>query len=158
MARRNRNAENPVRAATLRKWYDRAWWLGVHVYGYVVLGVKGALSPQALPMAQFVVYLVIAVVTIGCYIVLQLSSPGQLDKRPMLAPVQTASPKEAGSPPPVAPEDGDDTELLADGLENGHARDSADLHFCNECHVFQPLRTKHWCELWLYCWMLFCLD
>ncbi|KAE8901439.1 hypothetical protein PF005_g11848 [Phytophthora fragariae] len=140
---RNRNAENPLRAATLRKWYARAWWVGVHVYGYVVLGVKGALSLQALPMAQFVVYLVVAVVTIGCYIVLQLSSPGQLDKRPMLAPVQTSSPNEAGSPPPVGPEDGDDTELLADGLGDEQTRDSADLHFCNECHVFQPLRTKH---------------
>jgi hypothetical protein len=148
---RNRNAENPVRAATQRKWYARAWWVGIHVYGYVVLGVKGALSPQALPTAQFVVYLVVAVVTIGCYLVLQLSSPGQLDKRPLLAPVQVQSPaptpQGVGSPRQLQMEDGDDTELLADGLEDGHPRDSADLHFCSECHVFQPLRTKHWYSL-----------
>ncbi|GMF65063.1 unnamed protein product [Phytophthora lilii] len=141
---RNRNAENPVRAAWQRKWYARAWWVGVHVYGYVVLGVKGALSPQALPTAQFVVYLVVAVATISCYLVLQMSSAGQLDRRPMLAPVQTSTPTGLDSPVQVPPEDGDDTELLVDGLESGHPKDSADLHFCNECHVFQPLRTKHW--------------
>ncbi|KAG7391683.1 hypothetical protein PHYPSEUDO_003757 [Phytophthora pseudosyringae] len=140
---RKRNSENPVRAAKLRKWYARAWWVGVHVYGYVVLGVKGALSPQALPTAQFVVYLVVAAATILCYVVLQCSSPGQLDKRPMLAPVQTATPTDLGSPPQMATEDGDDSELLGDGEENERPRSSADLHFCNECHVFQPLRTKH---------------
>ncbi|POM69618.1 Putative dolichyl-phosphate beta-glucosyltransferase [Phytophthora palmivora] len=138
------NNENPVRTARLRKWYARAWWVGIHVYGYVVLGVKGALSPQALPTAQFVVYLVVAATTIACYVVLQCSSPGQLDKRPMLAPVQTATPTDGGSPAQFATEDGDDTELLGDGEENEHQRNSADLHFCSECHVFQPLRTKHW--------------
>ncbi|ETO61076.1 hypothetical protein, variant 1 [Phytophthora nicotianae P1976] len=140
---RNRNVENPVRSATLRKWYARAWWVGVHVYGYVVLGVKGALSPQALPTGQFVVYLVVAVAAISCYVVLQCSSPGQLDKRPMLAPVQTTTPTELGSSPRMATEDDDDTELLGDGEENEHQGSSTDLHFCNECHVFQPLRTKH---------------
>ncbi|ETP30367.1 hypothetical protein, variant 1 [Phytophthora nicotianae P10297] len=140
---RNRNVENPVRSATLRKWYARAWWVGVHVYGYVVLGVKGALSPQALPTGQFVVYLVVAVAAILCYVVLQCSSPGQLDKRPMLAPVQTTTPTELGSSPRMATEDDDDTELLGDGEENEHQGSSTDLHFCNECHVFQPLRTKH---------------
>ncbi|KAI9998695.1 hypothetical protein PInf_003284 [Phytophthora infestans] len=33
--------------------------------------------------------------------------------------------------------------MTGDGEENEHPRNSADLHFCNECHVFQPLRTKH---------------
>lgn len=143
---RNRNTENAVRTATQRKWYARAWWVGVHVYGYVVLGVKGAFSPQALPITQFVLYLVVAVVTIGCYVVLQCSSPGQLEKRPLLAPVQTSTPMDLVSPSQIPVEDDDDTELLADGTENEHPRNSADLHFCNECHVFQPLRTKHWCD------------
>ncbi|KAH7492530.1 hypothetical protein KRP22_001917 [Phytophthora ramorum] len=140
---RNRNTENPVRAATLRKWYARAWWVGVHVYGYVVLGVKGALSPEALPTTQFVLYVVVAVATIGCYVVLQLSSSGQLEKRPLLAPVQTPGVVDIGSPPQLQVEDGDDTELLADAMENGRPSGSANLHFCDECHVFQPLRTKH---------------
>ncbi|KAL4110327.1 hypothetical protein PRIC1_002018 [Phytophthora ramorum] len=140
---RNRNTENPVRAATLRKWYARAWWVGVHVYGYVVLGVKGALSPEALPTTQFVLYVVVAVATIGCYVVLQLSSSGQLEKRPLLAPVQTPGVMDVGSPPQLQVEDGDDTELLADAMENGRPSGSANLHFCDECHVFQPLRTKH---------------
>eukprot|EP00644_Phytophthora_capsici_P014073 jgi/Phyca11/559248/estExt2_Genewise1.C_PHYCAscaffold_30206 len=61
----------------------------------------------------------------------------------MLAPVQTATPTEFNSPAQMATDDGDDTELLGDGEENDHQRNSADLHFCNECHVFQPLRTKH---------------
>ncbi|CAH0489741.1 unnamed protein product [Peronospora farinosa] len=140
---RNRNSVNPVRAATMRKWYARVWWIGVHAYGYVVLGVKGALSPKALPITQFVLYLVIAVATIGCYIVLQCLSPGQLEKRPLLAPVEATTPTSLGIPCQASVEDADDTELLADGTENEHLRNSADLHFCNECHIFQPLRTKH---------------
>ncbi|KAG7400203.1 dolichyl-phosphate beta-glucosyltransferase [Phytophthora boehmeriae] len=134
---RSRNVENPVRAATQRKWYARAWWAGVHVYGYVVLGYKDALSPNAMSTAEFVLCLVVAAVTIGCYVVLQLSSPGQLEKRPLLAPVpMQSSGSESFSSPQLTPGDDDDDELLA-------STGSVDLHFCDECHVFQPLRTKH---------------
>uniref|UniRef100_M4BGL0 Palmitoyltransferase n=1 Tax=Hyaloperonospora arabidopsidis (strain Emoy2) TaxID=559515 RepID=M4BGL0_HYAAE len=145
------NAGNAVRAATFRKWYARAWWIGLHVYGYVVLGYKGALSPDALSMPQFVLSLVVAVVTISCYIVLQCSSPGFLKKRPYVSPAigQSTMPMTVNSPSPIpAAEDGVKTELLAEGSEHDLSGNSNDLHFCNDCHVFQPLRTKHW-----YNWM-----
>ncbi|KAL7686733.1 putative cyclase-associated protein CAP/septum formation inhibitor MinC [Plasmopara halstedii] len=137
------NIENPVRAATLRKWYARIWWLGVHVYGYVLLGVKGELSPQVLSTPRFVAYIIAAGATIICYGILQFSSPGHLNKRLMLAPVHATIPTEGSKSPHVVTEDRDDTELLGDEQENEHTRNSVDLHFCNECHVFQPLRTKH---------------
>ena len=145
------NAGNAVRAATFRKWYARAWWIGLHVYGYVVLGYKGALSPDALSMPQFVLSLVVAVVTISYYIVLQCSSPGFLKKRPSVSPAigQSTMPMTVNSPSPIpAAEDGVKTELLAEGSEHDLSGNSNDLHFCNDCHVFQPLRTKHW-----YNWM-----
>ncbi|TDH73423.1 hypothetical protein CCR75_008089 [Bremia lactucae] len=136
---RNRNAENPVRAAMYRKWYARAWWVGLHAYGYVVLGVQGALSPHALPIYEFVVYLIVAVATTSCYVCLQLSSPGQLVKRPMLTPVQAITPlSNSNTLSHMAIQEGDDAELLGDGE---HSRSSVNLHFCHECHVFQPLRT-----------------
>uniref|UniRef100_A0AAV1TYH5 Palmitoyltransferase n=1 Tax=Peronospora matthiolae TaxID=2874970 RepID=A0AAV1TYH5_9STRA len=140
------NAGNAVRAATFRKWYARAWWIGLHVYGYVVLGYKGALSPDALSMPQFVSSLVVAVVTISCYVVLQCSSPGFIKKRTSVSPAigQSTMPMTVNSPSPIpAAEDGVKTELLVEGSEHDLSGDSSDLHFCNDCHVFQPLRTKH---------------
>ncbi|CAI5734136.1 unnamed protein product [Hyaloperonospora brassicae] len=148
MAPTRRTPESAVRNATLRKWYARAWWIGLHVYGYVVLGYKGALSPDALSIAPFVLSLVVAVLAITCYIVLQCSSPGHLEKRPFVSAdvgPHNGMPASVGFPSPViAAEDGVNTELLAEGSDNGLLdNSSSDLHFCNECHVFQPLRTKH---------------
>lgn len=142
----NRNLVNPVRAAMMRKWYARAWWVGLHVYGYIVLGGTGALSPKALPITQFVLYVLVAVATIGCYVVLQCLSPGQLEKRTLLVPVEDTASTGRNALFQVSIEDGDDTELLANGMENEQLSNSADLHFCHTCHVFQPLRTKHWCD------------
>ncbi|CAI5716062.1 unnamed protein product [Peronospora destructor] len=116
---RNRNLVNPVRAATMRKWYARAWWV-------VRAGLGRSTSDNRLlrRTAMSVTWTTREAAT-------------------TFVPVEAATPTGLGIPFQASVEDGDDTELLADGTENEHPRNSADLHFCNKCHVFQPLRTKH---------------
>ncbi|RLN27409.1 hypothetical protein BBJ28_00020669 [Nothophytophthora sp. Chile5] len=149
VASNNSEKQTVVETPEHRKWYARAWWVGVHVYGYTVLGYHGALSPQTMSTAEFVLCLIVAAATISCYAMLQLSSPGHLERQPLRASVQSPDimykRSESDSPLQVAAEDSDDAELLVTEMEGGRAASTtAGLHFCEECQAFQPLRTKHW--------------
>ncbi|RLN10873.1 hypothetical protein BBJ28_00019298 [Nothophytophthora sp. Chile5] len=142
VASNNSQKQAVVEAPEHRKWYARAWWVGVHVYGYVALGYHGALSPQTMSTAEFVLCLIVAAATISCYAVLQLSSPGHLERRPLHASIQppdiTYKRSESDSPLQVAADDGDDAELLVTEMEGDRAASTAaGMHFCEECQCLE---------------------
>uniref|UniRef100_K3WZN9 Palmitoyltransferase n=1 Tax=Globisporangium ultimum (strain ATCC 200006 / CBS 805.95 / DAOM BR144) TaxID=431595 RepID=K3WZN9_GLOUD len=134
--------------AAQRKWSARAWWVSLHAYNYAALAYSGALSPEVLSMPWFVVVVAVAVVNLGNYVILQLSSPGYVTQ----AEQRHDDLEEGQDTRAASVEQSTDSDALvakeSEGNQEGHgtmklARDASGLRFCEFCLVTQPLRTKH---------------
>jgi hypothetical protein len=136
-----------VRKASKRKWSARAWWLGLHLYNYGVLVYACASGTLALSASDVVLLAIVAVASIGCYMALQTSSPGYIERSAGDSPsgLESGDAARREDDPLVG-----DTERLASVVEvlseTGAGEDvRAPLHFCAACQITQPLRVKHWC-------------
>lgn len=121
-----------------RKWSARAWWLGLHVYVYAVLAHSGSLSVRALSPSGFALVLAVALVNAVCYVRLQRSTPGFVEREP--------HDLEAGHLG-TGTEDSElasDSDSLVPTKSRDHERSAVSLHYCELCQLTQPLRTKHW--------------
>lgn len=136
-----------VRKAAKRKWSARAWWLGLHLYNYGVLVYGCASGALALSASDVALLAVVAVASIGCYVALQTSSPGYVERSADDSPsgLESGDAARREDDPLVG-----DSERLTGVVEvlpdaDAGAGVRAPLRFCASCQLTQPLRAKHWC-------------
>lgn len=116
------------RTAKAQVRWARFWWIGFHLYGYIILSTSEAGLQSLNSITEAALYLIVAVLTIGLYIALQLSSPGYV--------VTT------GTPIDTDEDEGEEKiELMNTGETGQHPRQV--YHFCSKCRITQPLRSKH---------------
>lgn len=124
-----------------RKWSARCWWLALHVYVYAALAYNGSLSASTLSARGLALTLAVAAANALCYLALQLSSPGFVERADDLE-----SGGRAGGGSAESEFAGDSDALVSSSSgDGGDGKHDAELHFCDVCQLTQPLRTKHWC-------------
>ncbi|KAJ0400279.1 hypothetical protein P43SY_006119 [Pythium insidiosum] len=147
-----------MKRATQRRWHARLWWIAFHVYDYALLSYAGAIGLEQQTARDLAVVVVVAVVNALAYLALQTSAPGYL---PRANEVESdlergVNDKPRGSSPgdastvatdaPMSPPASDGDRLMPRCDRGDGSDDELRAHFCEECEIMQPLRTKHCCD------------
>ncbi|GLE04458.1 hypothetical protein PINS_up013400 [Pythium insidiosum] len=144
-----------TKRATQRRWHARLWWIAFHAYDYALLTYAGAIGLEQQSASELATVVIVAVVNALVYLALQTSAPGYLPRANEIESdlERGVNDKPRGSSPgdvstvatdaPLSPPSSDGDRLMPRCDRGEGSDDELRAHFCEECEIMQPLRTKH---------------